>query len=85
MHMSEIANTHTDVSAVPTRLVHPVPEIARLLGGVTERYVWKLLASGELPSFLLGKRRVVAREDIDAYIARLREDELKARAAAVER
>ena len=82
MNRSEITETPLDGSPVPARLVHDVPEIAVLLGGVTERYVWKLIATGELPSFLLGKRRVAAREDLDAFIRKLREDELKARAAA---
>lgn len=72
------------MSAVPARLVHDVPEVAVLLGGVTERYIWKLIATGELPSFLLGKRRVVAREDLDDFVRKLRADELKARAMAAE-
>ncbi|MCW6005548.1 helix-turn-helix domain-containing protein [Micromonospora sp. CPCC 205371] len=70
---------------VPQRLAHDVPETAVLLGGVTERYVWKLISSGELPSFLLGKRRMVYRQDIEELIRQLRADELTARAAAAGR
>ena len=69
------------LGSVPERAAHPVPEVAELLGGVGERYVWKLIASGELTSFKSGRLRMVARKDIEAYIDRLREDELKLRAA----
>lgn len=53
-----------------------------LLGGVTERYVWTLISTGQLKSMTLGRRRVVAREDIDAFLLHLREQEQVARAAA---
>ncbi|MET9303228.1 hypothetical protein ABZX66_28295 [Micromonospora aurantiaca] len=58
--------------------------MAVLLGGVTERYVWKLIDNGNGPlrSFVLGKRRVVYYEDLDAFIRQLRDDELRAREAA---
>jgi uncharacterized membrane protein YgcG len=82
MHMSSVGNAHADVSEIPNRLVHPVPEVAVLLGGVTERYVWTLISTGALQSMTLGRRRVVAREDIDAFLLHLREQEQVARAAA---
>lgn len=82
MHRSEIADPPTDRSEIPTRLVYTVPEVAVLLGGVTERYVWKLISAGELNALKIGKRRVVERQALDTFIAKLREDELLARAAA---
>lgn len=82
MQMSAEQNPHAGVSGIPARLVYPVPEIAVLLGGVTERYVWHLIASGELKSFTLGRRRVVYRDDIDAFLRRLAEQAQVARAAA---
>lgn len=85
MNRSEIVQTPARRSdTIPGRLAYPVPEVAVLLGGVTERYVWKLLSSGELPGFLLGGRRVVFHEDLDAMLRKLRDDELKARAMAAE-
>lgn len=70
------------LGSIPNRDAYPVPEVAVLLGGVGERFVWKLIATGELRSFKSGRLRLVARRDLDAFIDRLREDELQARAAA---
>jgi excisionase family DNA binding protein len=67
--------------SIPARRVYGVPEVAALLGGVTVRYVWTLIASGALESVKIGKRRMVPHEAIDALIAQLREDEARARAA----
>lgn len=67
---------------IPYRDAHEVSEVAVLLGGIGVRYVWTLIARGDLPSFKLGRRRMVAREDIDALIAKLKDDEQQARAAA---
>jgi excisionase family DNA binding protein len=68
---------------VPRRDAYQPAEVAELLGGVSERYVWKLISTGELRSFKSGARiRLVAKEDLKAYIDALREDELKAREAA---
>jgi excisionase family DNA binding protein len=82
MQRSTGTNAPPDRSEIPQRDAYPVPEVAALLGGVTPRYVWKLIDSGELPSFKVGARRLVARTDLDAYIARLRADEQRAREAA---
>lgn len=69
--------------SVTQRAAYQVPEVAILLGGVTERYVWRLISSGELQSFKVGRLRMVSREQIDTFISALEEDERKARAAAV--
>ncbi len=69
--------------SVTQRAAYQVPEVAVLLGGVTERYVWRLISTGELKSFKVGRLRMVSREQIDQFIAGLEEDERKARAAAV--
>jgi excisionase family DNA binding protein len=71
--------------SVPERIAHGVPEIAQLLGGVSERYVWTLIEAGDLESFTVGRRRMVRRTAIDEFIDRLTEDERKVRAAARER
>lgn len=81
MHRSDATPTPPDGS-IPERVAYEVPEVARLLGGVTVRYVWTLISTGELQSFKLGRRRMVAKTDIDAFIAKLREDDQRARAAA---
>lgn len=85
MNRSEIVQTPARRSDdIPGRLAYTVPEVAVLLGGVTERFVWKLLASGQLLGFDLGRRKVVYHEDLDGFLRKLRDDELKARAMAVE-
>lgn len=87
MNRSEIVQTPARRSdEIPGRLAYSVPEVAVLLGGVTERYVWKLIDNGNGPlrSFVLGKRRVVYHEDLDAFIRELRDDELRARTAAAD-
>lgn len=71
------------LGSIPQRDAYPVPEVAVLLGGVGERYVWKLIGTGELRSFKSGRLRLVARADLMAYIDELRQDELRAREAAV--
>lgn len=53
--------------AVPFRLLYPVPEVAQLLGGITERQVWKYIESGELPSRKVGRRRLVHRNAVHAF------------------
>lgn len=67
--------------SVPHREAYPIPEVAVLLGGASERWVWALVERGELPSFKAGGRRLVRRADLLAYIDRLSADEQRARAA----
>lgn len=81
MHQSAGLTTQTEQS-VPQREAYSVPEVAALLGGSSERWVWTLVNTGALPSFKAGGRRLVARTDLLAYIDGLRADELKAREAA---
>lgn len=64
------------------RIAYDLDEVARRLGGVTRRYVEILVANGELASFKLGKRRLVAAIDLDAFVDKLRADERVARATA---
>lgn len=52
-----------------------------LLGGVGERYVWSLIATGELESFKSGRLRLVARKDLDSYIDKLRDEARRVREA----
>lgn len=81
MHESEIGSAPIHGSAVPERFAYGVPEVAILLN-VSERYVWTLIDRGELVSFKIGSRRLVARDDALAFIARLRDQEQRAREAS---
>jgi len=69
--------------SVPERLSYPVPETAMLIG-LSTRSVWTLVDTGELPSFKSSGRRLVALDDIKAYIAAKVEAERLARAAAAD-
>lgn len=55
-----------------------VIEAARVMGCGRSR-VFALIASGELPSFRIGRERRVRREDVEALIARAIEREREAR------
>ena len=46
-----------------------VPEAAWLLHA-SPNSIWALIRSGELPSFKLGRKRLVARSEVDAFIER---------------
>jgi excisionase family DNA binding protein len=81
MHGTEHSDSAAD-GTIPRRAAYPVPEVAVLLGGVTERYVWTLLSRNELTSVKVGGRRLVPADDLDAFIEKLREQERQARAAA---
>jgi excisionase family DNA binding protein len=51
----------------PGRLALSVPEAAYLLG-CAPNTVWKLLQSDKLSSFHLGRKRLIARSAIEAFI-----------------
>lgn len=75
-------STRPDAGSVPSNveLIHlsySVPEVCRHLGGVARSYANELIASGELPSFKLGRRRLVAHDDLVAFIDRARRRELE--------
>lgn len=67
---------------VPQRRAYTVPEVAELLAGVSERYVWDLIARNELGSIKIGARRVVPAEELEAFVDKLRADERRLRDAA---
>jgi excisionase family DNA binding protein len=43
-----------------------VPDVAAELG-VTPTWIWKLTRTGELPAVMVRGRRMVRRQDLDAY------------------
>jgi excisionase family DNA binding protein len=81
MHGSALTNT-PKLGSVPERDAYQAHEVAVRLGGVGLRYVRTLIATGELVSFKSGRLRLVARADLEAYIARQREVALRARESA---
>lgn len=57
-----------------SRLVYSIDEAAELLG-IGRTFMFHLVATGEIESFKLGKRRKIPREEIDRYIKRLRAEQ----------
>jgi excisionase family DNA binding protein len=55
----------------PRRLLYSVEDAADLLG-IGRTFMFHLLATGEIDSFKIGKRRKIPRDALDGYIERLR-------------
>ena len=53
----------------PGRLAVSIPEAAWLMN-IGVPLVWRLVAKGELPSFKVGRRRLIARAAIEELVAR---------------
>lgn len=58
----------------PARLLYSVEEAADLLG-IGRTYMFHLVASGEIDSFKIGKRRKIPGDALDGYIRRLRAEQ----------
>jgi excisionase family DNA binding protein len=55
------------------RLLLPVPEAAAQLG-VGRTLVWRLVQTGDRRSVRIGKRRLVPRAELEAYVQRLQRE-----------
>jgi excisionase family DNA binding protein len=55
------------VAPPPDRLALSVYEAAHVLG-VSVHTVWRMIASGRLASFKLGRRRLIARSAVEALL-----------------
>ena len=51
-----------------SRLALSVPQAAWLLG-TSPNFVWGLLAKGQMESFRLGRKRMIARSEVERFIA----------------
>jgi excisionase family DNA binding protein len=71
---------HADKVSAPRRLLYSVEEAADLLG-IGRTFMFHLLATGEIDSFKIGKRRKVPRDALDGYIERLRSEHAAAMAS----
>ena len=68
---------HAEKVSAPPRLLYSVEEAADLLG-IGRTFMFHLLATGEIDSFKIGKRRKVPRDALDGYIERLRSEQAAA-------
>lgn len=60
--------------AVHERLLYSAEEAAELLG-IGRTFMFALLASGDISSLKIGKRRKIPRDALDDYIQRLRSEQ----------
>ncbi len=56
----------------PNQRMFSITETAEWLG-VSERFVYALIARGDLESFKLGRRRLIDRQDLERFIDDRRE------------
>ena len=45
-------------------------EACEYVGGISRPNIYRLMADGELPSYMIGARRYFLREELDAFIDR---------------
>ena len=57
---------HSD-DLIDTRLSYSIAEAALILG-ISRGFAYRLVAAGDLPTFRLGRRRLVARRDLEAFV-----------------
>lgn len=55
----------------PSQLLYSVEEAAGMIG-IGRTFMFRLLATGEIDSLKIGRRRKIPRDAIDGYIERLR-------------
>ncbi len=68
-------------STALTALLTDTDEARALLGGIGRTRLFEMLKTGELPSVKIGRRRMVLVSDIEAYVERLRDEQVGAPAA----
>lgn len=72
-------DTNIPADGKPQRQLLPLAEAAYELGGITEREVYKRIDAGDLERVKLGRRSLITRVSIDAFVNRLRAEAASAR------
>lgn len=70
--MTAVEYVEPPTPAIEGRLMYPVDEATRLLGGISRRQLYRLMSSGSLASLRIGSRRLVPRASILEFIAEQR-------------
>ena len=55
----------------PKRLIHPIPEARKLLGGISHSNFYEIIKRGDLELVKIGRRSFVTDEALRRYVARL--------------
>lgn len=69
-----VASRHA-AAVTGSRLLYSVEEAADLLG-IGRTFMFHLVATGEVDSLKIGKRRKIPRDSLNSYIERLRSEQL---------
>ena len=64
-------------AGAPGRLLYSVEEAADLLG-IGRTFMFRLLATGEIESVKIGRRRMISRDALDGYVDRLQSEQAAA-------
>jgi excisionase family DNA binding protein len=79
MHKSAAPDTlsqsreETSAEELRGRISYSVTEVALVIP-LSERHIWTLIKSGELPSILRGGRRMVLREELEQWLRNGRQE-----------
>lgn len=55
-----------------TRLLHPIPDAAQVLG-ISRTTIYELISAGALKPVKIGRRTFIAQEELERYVASLKE------------
>ncbi len=50
------------------RLLHPIPEAADVLGGMSRSTLYEKIASGEIAAVKVGRRTYIAHDELERYV-----------------
>lgn len=70
-----VTNPKEGTLPTPDKLAYSVAETAEVLG-IGRTMVFELIRTKRLPSMKIGHRRLVARADVEAFVERLRSEEV---------
>jgi len=55
------------------RLLHPIPDAVRVLG-IGRSTLYELIATGEIEVIKIGRRTLIAHDELERYVKRLTEE-----------
>lgn len=59
------------------RLLHPIPEAADVLGGMSRSSLYEKIASGEIAAVKVGRRTYIAHDELERYVRALTETDAR--------
>ena len=56
-----------------TRLLHPIPDAAQVLG-IGRSTLYELIARNKIATIKIGRRTLIAQDELERYVASLKEE-----------